>query len=211
MARQAHDPQEEQHAPRPARREPSTDRLGTPTTASDPVNPNWRSTRSANRGRRAASVPLSRQDFALWLQYGGWRFLLIAAALVILGGGLFALSQPAPGPLPRTAEEPTADLVARVTPRPLQPTVTASAATPPPAAAPAAQGARFRVTGTGAEGLFLRPEPNTAQPPLKTLPEGSVVTIIGEDTVAADRVWKRVRDESGAEGWAASDFLSPAE
>jgi len=45
--------------------------------------------------------------------------------------------------------------------------------------------------------------------PIKTLPEGTIVTVVGEDSVQPDRVWKRVRDPEGAEGWAAADYLAP--
>ena len=71
------------------------------------------------------------------------------------------------------------------------------------------EGAQFRVTGTGSEGLFLRKDPNSDTPPLKTLAEGTIVMIIGEDFSAPDRVWKKVRDPDGAEGWAAADWLKP--
>lgn len=72
-------------------------------------------------------------------------------------------------------------------------------------------GAQFRVFNTGPEGLFLRPEPNSSGTPLKTLPDGTVVTVIGEDYIGPDRVWKNIRDQEGSEGWAAADWLEPAQ
>jgi hypothetical protein len=82
----------------------------------------------------------------------------------------------------------------------------ATEAPPPPA-----QGAQFQVINTGSEGLFLRPNPNTDNQVLMTLEEGSIVTIIGEDFVGPDRIWKNVRAPDGTEGWAASDWLQPVQ
>jgi hypothetical protein len=68
---------------------------------------------------------------------------------------------------------------------------------------------RFRVVGTGSEGLFIRSDHETGSEPIKTLPEGTIVTIIGSDFSAPDRVYKHIRDPEGTEGWAAADFLRP--
>lgn len=68
-------------------------------------------------------------------------------------------------------------------------------------------GAQFRVTNTGAEGLFLRSDHSTNGTPLKTLSDGTIVTIIGEDFSGPDTIWKRVRDPSGTDGWVKSEFL----
>lgn len=68
---------------------------------------------------------------------------------------------------------------------------------------------QFRVVNTGGTGLSVRPEPNTNSQPLKTLPEGMIVTMIGDDSVGPDRVWKHVRDPDGVEGWVGADFLQP--
>jgi hypothetical protein len=213
MAREDHDPQNPR-VTRPMRRDhPSTDRLSPDDAQVDPLNPGWRSTRSTGRGRRSGSVPFSRQELALWLQYGGWRFLLAAVAILAVAGTLYVLSQPGPTPLPQATEEEAAlpELVATL---PALATATPAATTPVSTSAPqVATGQQLRVTGTDAQGLFLRAEPNTdpSNPPLKTLPEGAIVTVIGEPTTAAGRTWLRIRDESGSEGWAASDFLKPAQ
>jgi hypothetical protein len=185
-----------------------TDRLeGGRSPAGEPINPQWRSTRTSGRTRSVRSIPTSGQDFALWLQFGGWRFVLAVGAIVVVIALLIILTgQPAAEPLAGGDIEPT--LAPASQPSLLQtplPTITMAPASP--TAPPAVTGVRFRVTGTGAEGLFLRPEPNTNGPPLKTLPEGSEVTIIGEDSVQSDRVWKHVRDAVGAEGWVAADFV----
>lgn len=80
---------------------------------------------------------------------------------------------------------------------------------PEQSAAPPAASA-FVVTGTGVEGLFLRPEPNTNNPPVTTLPEGTRVEWTGESTNDGIREWRRVRSDLG-EGWVAADYLQPAQ
>jgi hypothetical protein len=67
----------------------------------------------------------------------------------------------------------------------------------------------FVVTGTGAEGLFLRPEPSTNGAPITTLPEGTRVEATGETNNDGTREWRKVRSDLG-EGWVAADFLQPA-
>lgn len=68
-------------------------------------------------------------------------------------------------------------------------------------------GAQFRVFNTSFEGLFLRPDHSSEGTPLKTMPDGTIVTVIGPDFSAPDRVWKHVRDPEGTEGWAPAEFL----
>ena len=193
-----------------------TDRLGTGREpAGDPVNPDWRNSRVARKNRRSQRLPSSRQEFILWLQFGGWRALLAAVVLVLVLIGMIYITR-----LPRNAATPFAQPTSPASVAgsggssglPLVATPTTSARTPAPTAgASATGGAKFRVVNTGAEGLFLRPDHNTDQPPVKTLPEGSIVTIVGQDFSGPDRVWKHVRDAEGAEGWVAADFLQAAQ
>ncbi|HWQ13875.1 MAG TPA: SH3 domain-containing protein [Roseiflexaceae bacterium] len=210
----AHDDQTppDPRATRTMRRDqPSTDRLGQGGAYGDPVNPNWRSDRPGARGRGARSMPFSRQEFALWLQYGGWRFLLAAAAILMVAAALYILSQP-PAPLPLGGEEPAVEQPVAAPTLPVVSTVTPSAATPAPTAAPtSAAGQQLRVTGTEGLGLFLRPAPSTNNQPIKTLPDDTVVTVLEGPTSAEGRSWLRVRDASGAEGWAAAEFLKPVQ
>jgi hypothetical protein len=179
----------------------------------DPVNPDWRGARTTRRSRRSQGLPTSRQEFVLWLQYGGWRVLLAAGVLVVVLIGLIYLTR-MPSNTSSPFGKPTeAAIVAESPILPLQPSVTPRVISPTleiaqnGAGAGAAGGAQFRVFNTGAEGLFLRPDHSSEGTPIKTLPDGSTVTVIGEDFSAPDRVWKHVRDASGAEGWAAADFL----
>lgn len=173
----------------------------------DPVSPAWRSERTRMTGRRrsaASRLPSNRGDLMVWLQRGGWRWLALAAGLIVLLVVVFAL---------RGGEQTTAFDQATQEAVPEEaltlPTVTLAPVEPTSVPSPAAQA--FVVVGTAEQGLFLRPEPNTNNAPLKTLPEGTRVEALGEESQGSDYVWVRVRDAEGAEGWVARDFLSPAE
>src|SRR5690242_11822729 len=94
MGREERDP-EDARTTRSARRATQpTDRLDDAEPAyHDPVNPDWRGTRAGRRTRRSQALPTSRQEFVLWLQYGGWRVLLAAGVLVIVLIGLIYLTR----------------------------------------------------------------------------------------------------------------------
>jgi hypothetical protein len=177
----------------------------------DPVNPDWRGSRATRRTRRTQGLPSSRQEFLLWLQFGGWRVVLAALVLVGVTVWLIWLTSRPQGAASPFESQPTQDLASSggVSTFPQQATVTPrpTSAAPTASAGGATGGAQFRVINTGSEGLFLRPDHNTDNPPVKTLPDGSIVTVIGEDFSGPDRVWKNVRDAEGSEGWVASDFL----
>ena len=197
------------------RSNPPTDRLSPSEIGYDAQSSrNWRADR-AQRGRRTSSMPFSRQEFALWLQHGGLRIVLIIAGitgLVIIGMLLWRGGRPLP------LATPTSDpIVANPPILPSLPTVTPAISATASIASQGGggtgvnqDGAQFQVSGTGAEGLFLRPDHNVENPPIKTLPEGTIVIIIGEDFSGPDRVWKHIRDPEGTEGWAAADWLKPA-
>jgi len=180
---------------------------------SDPVNPDWRGARTARRGRRSQGLPTSRQEFVLWLQYGGWRVLLAAGVLVVVLIGLIYLTR-MPSNAASPFDKPTEAIALGQAPiLPIQPTITPRVITPTLQIAQndtgvgTGGGAQFRVINTGAEGLFLRPDHSTDGTPIKTLPDNSIVSVVGEDFSAPDRVWKHVRDAAGTEGWAAAEFL----
>ena len=201
---------------RSTRRSPqATERLPTrEVPQNEPIRSDWLSSRTTGRStkRRTATVPSSRQEFVLWLQYGGWRTVALGVAgtfaVIIL---LFVFANHA-RPLATSSEQPTAEigvggnLGAAVIPT-LDPQAQPSV-TPASGAANAGAAAQFRVGGTDGQGLFLRSS-HVADPSnvLETLPDGTTVTVIGEDFVGADRVWKKIRAPSGKEGWAATDFL----
>ena len=184
-------------------------------SAQEPVNPGWRRERSATRPmrRRAGALPSSPQEFQLWLQAGGWQYVAgIAVLLVVLLIALLSFARSDQREAGLGFAEPTAPAsgvgsdTGGIAPLPEATVGLAPTAEPPPPAAPQA----FVVTGTGAEGLFLRPEANTNGAPLTTVPEGTRVEQIGDDFVGPDRLWRNVRTPDGQEGWVAADFLQPA-
>jgi Bacterial SH3 domain len=215
MGREERDPQDARTTRSTRRTTQPTDRLDDAEPAyNDPVNPDWRGARTMRRGRRSQGLPTSRQEFVLWLQYGGWRVLLAAGVLVVVLIGLIYLTRmPSNAASPFT--EPTESAALGAAPiLPLQPTVTPRVITPTleiaqsgTGAGIASGGAQFRVFNTGAEGLFLRPDHSSEGTPLKTLNDGAIVTVVGEDFSAPDRVWKHVRDAAGTEGWVAAEYV----
>ena len=212
MSLEEHDPEDPRVTRSSRRNTHQTDRLSPDGSSyGDPYNPNWRSDRVTGRNRKTQAIPSSRQEFMLWLQYGGWRYLAIVgliaiiaiSALIFFNGTRKPLVTAQPTVEPSINESLLRDLPS--------PTPAPSAATSPPAVSGASGGAQFRVFNTGTEGLFLRPDPNPNNEPIKTLPDGTIVTIIGEDSVGPDRVWKHVRDPEGSEGWVASDYVQPVQ
>lgn len=119
-----------------------------------------------------------------------------ASAAASLGAPGFVIASPGAG----------VDNGAANVPQPVQ---TVPGTDPAGQPAPGGTGQFFVVTGTGTEGLFLRPEASTAQPPIATLPEGARVEFTGEAQNDGTREWRKVRSDLG-EGWVAADFLQPA-
>jgi hypothetical protein len=163
---------------------------------------------------------VTQQRVASWLTNGGWKVLAIAAgALLVLfifmlmtntpdgTTGLLPTQVPVPntglnvegGPIV-TGEQPTLPPV-----DPNQPAVDPNQ----PAVDPnqPAAGARFAVSGTGTEGLFLRENPGGNI--LKTLPEGTAVEKLGEQNIDGV-LWFNIREPGGLSGWSSSAFLAPA-
>jgi hypothetical protein len=215
MGREERDPQDARTTRSTRRTTQPTDRLDDAEPAfNDPVNPDWRGSRATRRVRRSQGLPTSRQEFVLWLQYGGWRVLLAAGVLVVVLIGLIYLTR-----MPSSAASPfgkptEAAALGEAPILPIQPTVTPQVITPTLVIAQngtgvgsTSGGAQFRVFNTGPEGLFLRSDHSTDSQQLKTLPDGTIVTVVGEDFSAPDRVWKHVKDAAGTEGWVAAEFL----
>jgi hypothetical protein len=217
MGREERDPQDARTTRSARRPTQPIDRLDDAEPAfHDPVNPDWRGSRTARRPRRAQGLPTSRQEFVLWLQYGGWRVLLAAGVLVVVLIALIYLTRmPSsasspfgkPTESPAAAEAPILPLQPSTTPRVITPTLQIGQNDTGAGTGPTSGGAQFRVFNTGSEGLFLRSDHSTESAQLKTLNDGSIVTVIGEDFSAPDRVWKHVKDAAGTEGWAAAEFL----
>jgi uncharacterized protein YgiM (DUF1202 family) len=157
-------------------------------------------------------LPSSRQEFVIWLQRGGWRIVAVAAAVVYILILLLILnrqSRALPGNSTAGSTLPTADLSSGVEPTAGSGAALANVA--PTSAPTTAEGAKFRVTGTDTDGLFLRSDADQNSTILATLPEGTEVTVIGEDKPGPNYTWKHVRASDGTEGWAAADFLKPVQ
>jgi len=175
-----------------------------------PVNPGWRRDRQGQRrapGR--AGVPTSPQDFQLWLQGGGWIYILGLAAFLVL---LLIVVLFFTGGEPSQAERQVATVRPTVTAVALSSASVATNATqlivPTTIVVPTVVAQRFVVTGTSGQGLFLRNEPSTASSIITTLPEGTVLEQIGAEVLAPDRLWRHVRAPDGREGYVAGDFLT---
>jgi len=132
-----------------------------------------------------------------------WSTVLLAATVLLL----IACAAP-----PRQPATPTAGPVVIATAEPTaQPTATRPAPTPispptPPTTEPAGQAGTVQVANTGGEGLTLRRTPDGAA--IGTLPDGAALTPTGEEQPVGDRLWRRVRDAQGREGWVAAEFLT---
>lgn len=167
--------------------------------------------------RKAGPVPaLNSQGMTLWLQRGGWKYVAAAAAaLVVLF--IFVLVQNPPGKnaqLGSPTAAPSNSLSNPTIPSaviqqldPNAPPTEVPAQVPPEQQPPATTGARFVITGTGTEGLFLRDAPGGTI--LKTMPDGTQVEKLGEQQVN-DLLWFNVREPGGLEGWSASTFMVQA-
>jgi hypothetical protein len=85
-------------------------------------------------------------------------------------------------------------------------TVIQPSASPSPAAS---SGVKMKIANTEGQGANMRQSPSTTAPVIRTLSEGTVVDVIGNETNAGGRNWRNVRDPAGATGWVASELLAP--
>jgi hypothetical protein len=93
-------------------------------------------------------------------------------------------------------------------------------AEPKPAASPEAvaqnpdseddEAQHVKVKETDGTGANLRDKPGQTGAVIKTIPEGAVLVVVGEDRQMDGKAWKNVKDESGTVGWMAAELLEPA-
>ena len=157
------------------------------TTVSERVRPPHEDHR-----RTTQRTPLSRTSTwsAVFLM-GGWRLALALVLLFFIFVNWALLSN-------RSSSDAAVDtsLTPMTTPQAtLFPTMTVAA------------GEQVKVSGTANSGLFLRKDPSRTAEVLKTLPEGTVLSIIGANKTVDDVVWRNVRDATGSEGWVAAGFV----
>ncbi len=112
--------------------------------------------------------------------------------------------------------EPTADLS-----RPLATFTPGPTSTPPPQDIPPtvapdvptgtlAAGGNASIEGTGGSGANMRSSPDLGDNLIRTLSDGTAVTVLEGPTEAADFVWWKIRTAEGDEGWVVQDFLVPS-
>jgi len=80
----------------------------------------------------------------------------------------------------------------------------------PPIAAPEPTPApeRVKVSFTNGSGLILRAQAGERGQRLKTMPEGTMLDVIGGDMTADGIAWRNVRDAAGTNGWVAGKFVA---
>jgi hypothetical protein len=69
---------------------------------------------------------------------------------------------------------------------------------------------KVKVKDTGGTGANLRDKPGQTGTVVKTIPEGTVLDVIGEDRPMDGKNWKNVKDDEGTVGWMAAELLEPA-
>jgi hypothetical protein len=174
----------------------------------EPVNAGWRSERATGARRGKSGLPVSPQEFQLWLQAGGWRYVAgIAALLVVMLIALLAYGrndqrETGLGLDDRRAPTSVVGVGGSLTPAALL-SVTSMPTQPPTPKF-------FTVVGTGAFGLNLRTDHNSEAGIINFYNDGTRLERIGEDFKGPDRVWRKVRAPDGQEGWVAAEFLTPA-
>ncbi len=185
------------------------------TDIPDLVNPDWRSPRKSTRRRARRAPSASPQELQLWLQQGGWRYVALAAVLLLVAlVALLSLNRSVPpqqrqasGPAAPPHDAGSAPGGAAVPPgstlAPL-PSVTAA-----PTDVPTMPPRIFVIVNTGSEGLFLRAEASSNSAVLETLPDGTRVEQIGDDVNDSAYTWRYVRTPSGQVGWVATAWLEP--
>jgi hypothetical protein len=139
--------------------------------------------------------------------------VLVGFLLFRFGMSFFEAGRPDPSTLPTSTAGPVvvpsvpsaASPVTLPSPSPGAGTVIA----PGPSPSPAASGVRMKVANTEGQGANMRQRPSTTAPVLRTLPDGTVVEVIGNEQNAEGRNWRNVRDPGGATGWIASELLAP--
>jgi len=139
-----------------------------------------------------------------------WQMLLALALVLVAAAGLCRVSglsnrlTPLPTPTATSTSLPTRTALPTwtLTSTPV-PTATA---TPVPVIMP---GGQAEVSGVGAQQLRLRAGPGLTHETLRTLQDGTRLTVLEGPEAADGYKWWKVRTEDGQEGWVAEDWLVP--
>jgi hypothetical protein len=82
--------------------------------------------------------------------------------------------------------------------------IPAPVVTPQPTPAPE----RVKVSFTNGSGVNIRARAGERGQRLKTVPEGTLLEIVGGDETADGIAWRNIRDAAGTTGWVASKFVA---
>lgn len=135
-----------------------------------------------------------------------WPSALIGLALaVFVVVGVSWLAAPRRADLALVASTSAASATAPVQAAPaVAPTpIPAPVVTPEPPAPD-----RVKVSFANGSGVNLRARAGERGQRLKTVPEGTILEVVGGEETADGIAWRNVRDTSGATGWMASKFLA---
>lgn len=126
---------------------------------------------------------------------------LILAVCVVVGVSWLAA--------PRRLDRPVAvAAVETVAPPPVPTAIPTPIPAPVMTPVPAPVVEKVRVANTRGAGVNLRAKAGERAQRIKTMPEGSVLEVVGEDTAVDGLVWRNVKDATGASGWMAGQFLA---
>jgi hypothetical protein len=89
------------------------------------------------------------------------------------------------------------------------PTPAAPQTPPTPLPPPGTQGGQVQVGNTQGDGANLRRDPSQSGDRIKTIPEGTLLTVVGPDQQAEGQTWRNVRDPQGDTGWIVASLLVP--
>ncbi len=124
---------------------------------------------------------------------------LVLAVLVVVGVSWLAQPRRLDA---RVAQAPVPSIQA-----PPEPTVVPTPI-PQPAVQPTPVAERLRVAGTNGSGVNLRGRAGERGQRIKTVPEGTVLELVGADEQADGMTWRNVREPGGATGWVAAKFIA---
>lgn len=103
-------------------------------------------------------------------------------------------------PVPVVAVAPVSEAQAQIVPTPIPAPAILTTVPAPPVE-------KVRVTNLGGSNLNFRAKAGERGQRLKSVPEGTVLEVIGADEAADGIVWRHVRDAAGASGYVASKFV----
>jgi hypothetical protein len=132
-----------------------------------------------------------------------WPSALVGLALavfVVVGVSWLASPRRVDSPLVTVAQAAPAPIATMVpTPIPAPPVNT-------PEPTPAVE--RVKVSFTNGSGVNLRAKAGERGQRLKTMPEGTVLEVVGADETADGLTWRHVRDTAGTSGYVAGKFVA---